>query len=199
MAIHNHLYAPTFIYLHNLPPTYYVPLKTARSARSDIAMQLQTPEGHQISLEVAWIASWLERRAMKEELERKKKQEEADAEAAKLLNFQEHEANGGLLEWYLPCEAALIVSGCCFDDCPANVMTCCSDGHIFCLDCAKKNAETTVGNGGFIFRCMDVSGCKAEFTTAEVVRFVDAKTIALRDKLQSGDAVREVCLRSRCH
>jgi hypothetical protein len=71
-------------------------------------------------------------------------------------------------------------------------MTACADGHLFCLDCAKRNAETTVGNGRYIFRCMDVSGCKAEFTATEITRFVDEKTVMLRDKLQSGDAIREV-------
>ena len=71
-------------------------------------------------------------------------------------------------------------------------MTACAEGHLFCLDCAKRNAETTVGNGGYIFRCMDFSGCKAEFTAAEITRFVDEKTVMLRDKLQSGDAIREV-------
>ena len=83
-------------------------------------------------------------------------------------------------------------SGCCYDECPLNCMTACAEGHLFCLDCGRRNAETIVGNGGHIFRCMDVSGCKAEFPAAEIVRFVDAKTIALRDKLASGDAIREV-------
>jgi|ERR1700738_1114722 len=44
-----------------------------------------------------------------------------------------------------------------------------------------------------VFKCMDVSGCKAEFTTEETRRFVNEKTLALRDKLESGDAIREVC------
>lgn len=71
-------------------------------------------------------------------------------------------------------------------------MTSCADGHLFCLDCARRNAETTVGNGGYNFRCMDFSGCKAEFTAAEITRFVDEKTVMLRDKLQFGDVIREV-------
>ena len=74
-------------------------------------------------------------------------------------------------------------------------MTCCADGHLFCLDCAKRNAETTVGNGHYVFKCMDFSGCKSEFTTNEILRFVDEKTLALRDKLQSECAIREVCSR----
>jgi E3 ubiquitin-protein ligase RNF216 len=71
-------------------------------------------------------------------------------------------------------------------------MTNCSDGHLFCLDCAKRNAESTVGSGGYIFKCMDFSGCKAEFTSNEIARFVDQKTLSLRDKLQSEVAIREV-------
>src|SRR5579859_1243074 len=83
-------------------------------------------------------------------------------------------------------------SACCFDECPANFMTSCDDGHVFCLDCAKRNAETTVGNGGYVFRCMDVSGCKADFSAQELARFVEAKTLALRDKLESGEVLRVV-------
>jgi len=71
-------------------------------------------------------------------------------------------------------------------------MTACAEGHVFCLECAKRNADTTVGSGGYIFKCMDVSGCKAEFTSGEISRFADEKTLALRDKLAAGDALREV-------
>jgi E3 ubiquitin-protein ligase RNF216 len=71
-------------------------------------------------------------------------------------------------------------------------MTNCGEGHLFCLECAKRNASETVGMGRYVFRCMDVSGCKAEFSSAEIKRFVDAKTIALRDKLESAETIREV-------
>lgn len=160
-------------------------------------MDLQTPAGRQVAAEIAWIESWLERQVMDEERKQRKKQEEEDAEAARQLNYEEHEENGGLLEWYIQHSLCFVNrSGCCFDESPANFMTSCSDGHLFCINCAKQNAETTVGNGGYIFKCMDMSGCKAEFTENEIARFVDPKTIALRDKLESGDAVRVVCSRS---
>jgi E3 ubiquitin-protein ligase RNF216 len=71
-------------------------------------------------------------------------------------------------------------------------MTACTEGHLFCLDCAKRNAETTVGNGQYVFKCMDMSGCKAEFPSHEIVRFVDEKVTALRDKLQAGEVLRVV-------
>jgi TRIAD3 protein (E3 ubiquitin-protein ligase RNF216) len=71
-------------------------------------------------------------------------------------------------------------------------MTACTEGHLFCLNCAKMNAETTVGNGQYVFKCMDTSGCKAEFPSHELVRFVDEKVAALRDKLQAGEVLRVV-------
>jgi E3 ubiquitin-protein ligase RNF216 len=85
-------------------------------------------------------------------------------------------------------------------------MTSCGDGHLFCLDCAKRNAESVVGSGGFrppilhielticryIFKCMDFSGCKAEFPAFEINRFADEKVLALRDKFASEAAIREV-------
>jgi len=86
----------------------------------------------------------------------------------------------------------LIHSGCCFADSPVNFMTACADGHLFCLECAKKNAETTVGNGGFVFKCMDMSGCKAQFPPNELARFIDEKIKSLRDKLEAGEALRVV-------
>jgi hypothetical protein len=39
---------------------------------------------------------------------------------------------------------------------------------------------------------MDVSGCLAIFSAEEIKRFADDKTLALRDKLESGDAIRKV-------
>jgi len=99
LAAHNNLYAPTFIYLHNLLPSNYSPLKTTRGMKASIARDLETPAGRNISAEIVFLESWFEGRAMKNELERRKRQEEEDEEAARELNFREHEVNGGLLEW----------------------------------------------------------------------------------------------------
>jgi len=103
LSAHSHLYAPTFIYLHSVLPSNYSPLKSSRGLKASIARDLQTPTGRQVSAEIAYIETWFEGRAMKEALERRKRQEEEDEEAARQLNFQEHEVNGGLLEWYSVC------------------------------------------------------------------------------------------------
>jgi hypothetical protein len=98
MSSRNNLYAPTYIYLHTLPSSNYKPLKTGRGKSG--LRGLETPLGREVALEVAWIKTWLEKQATEEDCKRRKKQEEADAEAAILLNFKEHEESGGLLEWY---------------------------------------------------------------------------------------------------
>ena len=46
--------------------------------------------------------------------------------------------------------------------------------------------------GRYVFRCMDGSGCKEEFTAFEITRFATEKMLALRDKLASEAAIREV-------
>lgn len=109
MANRNYLFAPTFIYLHNLPPTNYNPRKTARGTNQRAEAELQTVDGAEVAAEVAWIDSWLLDRSSEEEIKRRKKQEEDDAEAARELNYQEHQANGGLLEWYFRLDVSLIV------------------------------------------------------------------------------------------
>jgi len=99
LAAHNHLYAPTFIYLQNLLPSNYSPLKTTRGTKGSIARDMQTPAGQEIAAEITFLETWFEGMALKNELERRKRQEADDEEAARLLNFREHEVNGGLLEW----------------------------------------------------------------------------------------------------
>src|SRR5438046_10601990 len=99
MTNRNNLFAPTFIYLHTLPPKEYNPIKTARGMNHRAEGELQTVEGAEVAAEVTWIESWLHSRLSEEEMKRRKKQEEEDAEAARQLNYQEHQINGGLLEW----------------------------------------------------------------------------------------------------
>jgi len=71
-----------------------------RAPKTTIAHDLRCQQGTEVALEVAWIDEYLAKQAAEEESARRKKQEEVDAEEARLLNFKEHELNGGLLEWY---------------------------------------------------------------------------------------------------
>lgn len=99
MANRNNLFAPTYIHLNNLPSTSYTKLKAARGPNERAEAELRSGIGREVAVEAAWIESWLETRLSDEENKRRKKQEEDDAEAARQLNYLEHKANGGLLEW----------------------------------------------------------------------------------------------------
>lgn len=106
-------------------------------------------------------------------------QMDADARLAAQINEKEHQENNMLIE-----------CGCCFGEYPFNSMTHCNDLHFFCLDCARRNAETEVGNGRHKLSCMDGSGCKALFPRSQMLRFLDDKTLSALAKIEQQDALR---------
>lgn len=185
LSDHNDLYVPTFIHLHGLRPNDYSPLRRARPVKPNIVDDLQTPAGRAVSEEIAFIQSWLNAGDIEKEFERRQRQEEDMA-------MQIDDTHEGLLEWYVQPQLS-DHSGCCFDEFEANCMTSCAEGHVFCLECARRNAEMTVGSARHLVKCMDASGCQAVFRPVDIARFLDPKTIALKDKLESSEAVREVC------
>ena len=81
---------------------------------------------------------------------------------------------------------------CCYDDfIPPKMTHCDGEGcHFFCLDCAKTNANTVIGNSRYVLQCMDGSGCKATFSRYERSRFLDDKTIEKLERLQQQDEIR---------
>lgn len=96
-------------------------------------------------------------------------------------------------------EAHMIASGqvkecgCCFTDTPSNRMAHCSSAsdnqHHFCYECARRNAETTIGTGNFLPKCMDISGCEAHFDDEQLSLCLEAKT---RDLLLRKQQLAEV-------
>ncbi|KAG0134298.1 hypothetical protein HOY82DRAFT_481477 [Tuber indicum] len=106
-------------------------------------------------------------------------QMDADARLAAQINEKEHQESNMLME-----------CGCCFGEYPFDSMTHCNDLHLFCLDCARRNAETEVGNGRHKLSCMDGSGCKALFPRSQMLRFLDAKTLSALAKIEQEDALR---------
>jgi hypothetical protein len=174
-------------------PNDYSPLKRARPVKPNIADDLQTPAGRAVSEEIAFIQSWLEASDIETEFERIKRQEEFDEEMAMQVDGEGYDIHEALLEWYVQPQLS-DRSGCCFDEFEANYITSCAEGHVFCLECARRNAEMTVGSARHLVKCMDASGCQAVFRTADIARFLDPRTIALKDKLESSEAVREVYL-----
>jgi len=82
-------------------------MKRPRAPKPRLELDLQTLSGMEVSHEMAWVEAYLEKQKVEEDQNRRKKQEEDDAEAARQLNFKEHEASGGLLEWYYFCETLM--------------------------------------------------------------------------------------------
>jgi hypothetical protein len=107
LAQHRHLYAPTFIFLHGLPPNAYTPIRTMRTSRSTLKGDLEVILARypDFAEELGWVEAWVEGKRTEEERKRRKLQEEQDEETARELNYKEHESGGGLLEWYgIPCD-----------------------------------------------------------------------------------------------
>ncbi|KAF8456910.1 hypothetical protein BGX38DRAFT_885237 [Terfezia claveryi] len=113
----------------------------------------------------------------KAKLQKNNAQLEADEKLAETLNIEEHEENGMMIE----CQ-------CCYGESPFSGMTQCNEGHLFCLDCARRNAENEVGRGRYRLLCM--AGCKSEFPRREVLRFLDEKLILALEKNEQEEVLR---------
>ncbi|EWC47947.1 hypothetical protein DRE_02829 [Drechslerella stenobrocha 248] len=87
-------------------------------------------------------------------------------------------------------DEALFECGCCFGEVPFLELTQCSDGHLFCFDCGRRNAETEVGQQKYKLLCMDASGCRKEFPPNEIKRFCDEKTVEILERLEQRDVLR---------
>ncbi|KAF3911915.1 hypothetical protein ABW21_db0207934 [Orbilia brochopaga] len=88
-------------------------------------------------------------------------------------------------------DEALFECGCCFGEVTFLQLTQCSDGHLFCLDCGRRNAETEIGQQKYKLVCMDASGCKKEFPIQEVKRFCDEKMLEALERLEQRDVLRK--------
>src|SRR5947209_2292814 len=77
-------------------------------------------------------------------------------------------------------------SQCCFGEYPGNRMTHCGgdECHFFCLVCAHSNAANEIGLGRYKIKCMDGSGCQAEFPYDEKLRFLNDKEMEALDRNQ---------------
>lgn len=77
-------------------------------------------------------------------------------------------------------EGTMQECGCCFGDYPLNRMIHCNSDqvlHWFCRGCARRSAETEIGNSKYSLRCMSMDGCEAGFSIEQRSIFLDANTI----------------------
>ncbi|KAJ3047855.1 hypothetical protein HK097_011102 [Rhizophlyctis rosea] len=77
-----------------------------------------------------------------------------------------------------PDDGTELECGCCFMDYPHSKMTQCEDGHLFCMECARKAAENLIGLRKTEIRCIDSSSdCKYYFAMSQIKRFLTAKVL----------------------
>ncbi|KAI8848824.1 hypothetical protein BC829DRAFT_362242 [Chytridium lagenaria] len=87
-----------------------------------------------------------------------------------------------------------IECGCCYTDVPYSKMTQCEDGHLFCMECARRQAETLIGMRKSEILCMDSSACKYPFPLAEIQRFLTPEVFLGYEKLLQEDSLRKADL-----
>ena len=104
----------------------------------------------------------------REELRQKRQKADDEAEAT---NFALHQLQGSLVE----CQ-------CCFDEAPINRAVNCENDetHFFCNKCIITRAKEQIGLSRHEMRCMDTSGCGAEFSKEALAR---ALPVRISDKL----------------
>ncbi|GAB1214794.1 hypothetical protein ATERTT37_003964 [Aspergillus terreus] len=118
-------------------------------------------------------------------LEANAMRERADKELAERLNEQEHVQLGRLVE----CK-------CCYREVPSNRHVVCdgADAHVFCFTCIRKSAETQIGLMKYELRCMDVSGCDANFVRLELEMALGSELLGKLEALQQDDEIRRANL-----
>jgi len=87
--------------------------------------------------------------------------------------------------------------GCCFDKVPIEEMVACrNEGHLFCMDCIQRYAETQIfsnaslgvikatGRQACELLCCDASGCQSGFLEEHLQRTLNVKTLERYTELQ---------------
>ncbi|CAE6518468.1 unnamed protein product [Rhizoctonia solani] len=89
--------------------------------------------------------------------------------------------------------------GCCFSEYDFSEMLQCAEGHLFCPECTKKNAETTVGDNKPEILCMDLSGCHAPFPDEQLQRVLSPKTLDLLQRIRQKKDIDDAGIRGLEH
>ncbi|KAI3556934.1 ubiquitin-conjugating enzyme [Colletotrichum abscissum] len=76
--------------------------------------------------------------------------------------------------------------GCCYSEFALNRMVRCENGnHFFCLECARRNAETVVGLSKYEITCMSIDGCDSGFAHKERSKFINDQLSQALDRIES--------------
>ena len=152
----------------------YESLKNARKPRASF---LVTPKEVGDILQAEVVAA--RRKASKQEARRQKIQEKAAAKLAERISAEE--------------TGAITQCQCCFDENVPLIQVVHCEGdehHAYCEECALSYAKTQIGQGKYAIVCFGTQHCKAGFSHADKLRFLDSDMLKLLDKLEQNDIMR---------
>lgn len=78
---------------------------------------------------------------------------------------------------------------CCTENIKLEKLTFCTEGHLFCLDCARIMAENVIGLQKTKLCCMSMNDCDAVFHESEVKRFLPEKTYNLWMRMKTTEDI----------
>ncbi|KAF9975173.1 hypothetical protein BGZ73_001246 [Actinomortierella ambigua] len=151
---HNYHYVPTYFYLDNL---WTGLIDLPETQRRGVTIKTPRKKGKfTVKKDPAFRRErkWLKRKLAKDMADINKAEREAE-------NLRDYTARGELM-----------TCGCCYDDeIPANRVTTCGDGHVFCLECGRKAAENVIGMSRTELKCL-TPDCTSMFSDGEAKRFL---------------------------
>ncbi|TFK39205.1 hypothetical protein BDQ12DRAFT_682354 [Crucibulum laeve] len=173
---HNHLYAPTHLFLAaqkaNSPNPLPFSLKTTAFKPSVGKGKHRQLEDDEFSAELAFIRAQQEKDIQKH-----------DEELAQQINQEEYEENGDGIE-----------CSCCFDTCPIEKMVQCPEAHLFCSSCITTYASTQLGSHSANLVCMHQSSCKQPFPPSELRRVLPEKLMDLYERVKQQKEIEQAGL-----
>ncbi|KAL8292191.1 hypothetical protein RQP46_001657 [Phenoliferia psychrophenolica] len=169
LAASSHCYAPASVLLakqskQSETERGWATLKCGRVAGKGKGKGKETVVGSDLAKEKVWLA----RRTV--ELEREK---EEDEEAA--------------------AQGLLVECNCCFGEFRFEVLLQCSEGCVFCKECAQQLASTQIAQQRHTLPCMS-SDCPAFFPETEAARFLPRSQLAALQKLRQQAEIDEAGL-----
>ncbi|KXH41445.1 ubiquitin-conjugating enzyme [Colletotrichum nymphaeae SA-01] len=94
--------------------------------------------------------------------------------AREVANFEIAKATGSFTD-----------CGCCYSEFALNRMTFANPSKYFCLECARRNAETVVGLSKYEITCMSIDGCDSGFAHNERSKFINDQLSQALDRIES--------------
>ncbi|KAE8270875.1 hypothetical protein A4X09_0g1446 [Tilletia walkeri] len=85
---------------------------------------------------------------------------------------------------------------CCEEDIAWSNLIQCPEGHLFCIDCCRRQAEGLLGVRKCDLKCMDFDGCDFSFSTREVKRFLSEKSFELYEKIKQEQEISQAGIES---